>query len=140
VYQSNRGGEQFTMATIMVVDDDPDFVDIVSLILEQQYEISTAANGKQALERMREQKPDLVLLDVMMSYVLDGIDVAEAMCLDPELKDVPVIMCSSLPASQCSAYSERFPTDSHVAVDDWMSKPVKPDELLQKVAALLKET
>lgn len=126
------------MTTIMVVDDDPDFVEIVSLILESQYEVTSAANGKQALERMRGQKPDLVLLDVMMSYVLDGVDVAETMSLDPELKDIPVIMVSSLPTSQSSAYTERFPTDNHVAVDDWMSKPVKPDDLLARIAKFLK--
>jgi len=126
------------MPTIMVVDDDPDFVEIVSLILESQYELTSAANGKQALKRMRERKPDLVLLDVMMSYILDGVDVAETMSLDPELKNIPVIMVSSLPTSQCSAYSERFPTDNHVAVDDWMSKPVQPDDLLARVAKFLK--
>jgi CheY-like chemotaxis protein len=126
------------MATIMVVDDDPDFVEIVTLILESQYEVTSAANGKQALERMREQeKPDLVLLDVMMSYVLDGVDVAETMSLDPELKGIPVIMVSSLPTSQSSAYSERFPTDHHVAVNDWMSKPVDPDDLLARIAKFL---
>ena len=126
------------MATIMVVDDDPDFVEIASLILESQYELTSAANGKQALKRMRERKPDLVLLDVMMSYILDGVDVAETMSLDPELKDIPVIMVSSLPTSQSSAYTERFPTDNHVAVDDWMSKPVKPDDLLARIARFLK--
>jgi CheY-like chemotaxis protein len=128
------------MATVMVVDDDPDFVEIVSLILESHYEVCSAANGKQSLERMREQKPDLVLLDVMMSYVLDGVDVAETMSLDPELKDIPVIMVSSLPAKQCSAYTERFPTDNHVAVDDWMAKPVNPSELLARIAELLKKS
>jgi CheY-like chemotaxis protein len=126
------------MPTIMVVDDDPDFVEIVTLILESHYEVTSAANGKQALKRMREQKPHLVLLDVMMSYVLDGVDVAETMSLDPELKDIPVVMVSSLPTSQCSAYSESFPTDNHVAVDAWMSKPVKPDDLLATVAKFLK--
>ena len=122
----------------MVVDDDPDFVEIVTLILESHYEVTSAANGKQGLERMRERKPHLVVLDVMMSYVLDGVDVAETMSPDPELKDIPVVMVSSLPTSQCSAYSERFPTDNHVAVDAWMSKPVKPDDLLAMVAKFLK--
>lgn len=73
-----------------------------------------------------------------MSYILDGVDVAETMSLDPELKDIPVIMVSSLPASQSSAYTERFPTDNHVAVDDWMSKPMNPDDLLARVARFLK--
>ena len=126
------------MPTIMVVDDDPDFVEFVRLILEREHEVATAANGKQALERMRAEKPDLVLLDVMMTYKLEGLDVAETMRMDPELKDIPIVMVSSLPSSICSAYSEKFPTDHHVAVDDWISKPVKPDDLLARIAKFLK--
>ena len=125
------------MPTIMVVDDDPDFVELTRLILEQKYEVISAANGKQALERMGGNRPDLVLLDVMMSYVMDGIDVAAKMSLDPELRDIPVIMCSSLPSSQCSAFTEKHPTNNQVAVSDWVSKPVRPTELLDKVAKFL---
>ena len=71
------------MSKVLVVDDDADFVEIVRTILKEHYDITTAANGKQALSQMRKQKPDLVLLDVMMSYVLDGLDVTEAMNQDP---------------------------------------------------------
>ena len=122
------------MTTILVVDDDPDFVEVMRLILENEYEVNTAANGKQALQRMREDKPDLVLLDVMMSYVLDGLDVTEAMSRDPDLQDIPVIMVSSLPSTR---YADMFPTDRYVAIDDWMSKPVNPHDLLARVAKAL---
>lgn len=125
------------MATILVVDDDPDFVEIVRSILKSKYTISTASNGKQALESMRKQKPDLVLLDVMMSYVLDGLDVTEAMNQDPQLRDIPVIMVSSLPSTR---YAGMFPTDRYVAIDDWISKPVDPNDLLARVAKALGES
>ena len=123
------------MANVLVVDDDPDFVEIVRTILTaKDHQVSTAANGKQALAAMHKQKPDLVLLDVMMSYVLDGLDVTETMSSDPDLKQIPIIMISSLPSTR---YADMFPTDRHVAIDDWISKPVKPADLLQRVDRLL---
>ena len=122
------------MATILVVDDDPDFVEVMRLILETEYEVNTAANGKQALQRMRDDKPDLVLLDVMMSYVLDGLEVTETMNRDPDLRDIPVIMVSSLPSTR---YSDMFPTDRYIAIDDWISKPVNPADLLTRVSKAL---
>jgi len=122
------------MTTILVVDDDPDFVEVVRTILKKDYEIMTAANGKQALEQMRKHKPSLVLLDVMMSYVLDGLDVTETMRNDPGLKDVPIIMISSLPSTR---YADMFPTDKYVAIDDWISKPVRADDLLARVSKAL---
>jgi len=123
------------MANVLVVDDDPDFVEIVRTILTaKDHQVSTAANGKQALAAMHKQKPDLVLLDVMMSYVLDGLDVTETMSSDPDLKQIPIIMISSLPSTR---YADMFPTDRYVAIDDWISKPVKPADLLQRVDRLL---
>lgn len=123
------------MATILVVDDDPDFVEITRTVLQSKgYDVSTAANGKEALEVMKKEKPDLVLLDVMMSYVLDGLDVSETMSQDPELKHIPLIMVSSLPSTR---YADMFPTDKYVAIDEWLSKPIKPDDLLEKVARLI---
>ena len=75
------------MAKILIVDDDPDFVDITSSVLKAKgHHIITAANGQQGLAVMRKEKPELVLLDVMMSYVLDGLDVTEQMSQDPDLK------------------------------------------------------
>ena len=121
-------------AKILVVDDDPDFVEVMRLILENEYQVNTAANGKQALQRMREEKPDLVLLDVMMSYVLDGLDVTEAMSRDPDLQYIPIIMVSSLPSTR---YADMFPTDRYVTIDDWISKPVNPDDLLARVSKAL---
>jgi CheY-like chemotaxis protein len=123
------------MAKILVVDDDPDFVEVTSAVLKSRgHQILTAANGKQGLAAMRKENPDLVVLDVMMSYVLDGLDVTEQMSQDPDLKMIPVLMISSLPSTR---YAGMFPTDRSVAIDGWLSKPVAPEELLQQVDRLL---
>ncbi len=123
------------MAKVLVVDDDPDFVKVTSKILEKEgHEVVSAANGAKALKAMREETPDLVLLDIMMSYILDGLDVSREMAEDPTLKDVPVIMVTSLTAVQGSAM---FPTDEQIAVDEWLSKPVEPADLVDRVSAAL---
>lgn len=120
------------MAHILIVDDDPDFVEIISTILKtQSYQVESAANGAAALAAMRRQRPDLVLLDVMMSYVLDGLDVSQEMQADPLLRDIPVIMISSIAGSP---YAGMFPTDQYIAIDDWISKPVNPQDLISRVA------
>lgn len=119
------------MAKILLVDDDPDFVNITRTVLQSKnHEVRTAANGQQALAAMRAEKPDVVLLDIMMSYVLDGVDVTHEMAADPVLQDIPIIMITSL-ASTPDA--DIFPTDEHVTVDAWMSKPIKPDKLLAEI-------
>jgi CheY-like chemotaxis protein len=121
---------------ILVVDDDPDFVEVTTRILGTAgYETVTAANGAEALAVMRQQKPDLVLLDVMMSTLLDGLSVSEEMQTDPELKDVPVIMVSSITDTEHAAV---FPTDGYVHMNAWISKPIQPEGLLKKVAQYVK--
>jgi len=119
------------MAKILVVDDDRDFIKITSMILQaNNYEVVTAANGEQGLKAMRREKPDLVILDVMMSYVLDGIDVRRTMAQDRELKDIPVIMATSLTAAKAQG---ALPTDEYVPTSEWIHKPIDPDILLDHV-------
>ena len=119
------------MAKILVVDDDKDFIKITRMILQaNDYEIVTAANGEQGLKAMRREKPDLVILDVMMSYVLDGIDVRRTMAEDRDLKDIPVIMATSLTAAKTQG---ALPTDEYVPASEWIHKPIDPDALLDRV-------
>jgi len=119
------------MAKVLVVDDDPDFVKVTSKVLEKAgHEVVSAANGAKALDAMRQDTPDVVLLDIMMSYILDGLDVSRKMAEDPALKDTPVIMVTSLTGVKGSG---TFPTDEYVPVDEWLSKPVDPDMLLQRI-------
>lgn len=123
------------MAKVLVVDDDPDFVKITTRVLETAgYEVASAANGAQALKSMRQSPPDVVLLDIMMSYILDGLDVSREMAEDPELKDIPVIMVTSLTGVKGSGV---FPTDEYVPVDEWLAKPVDPETMLARVSEAL---
>jgi CheY-like chemotaxis protein len=130
-------GQADRAARILIVDDDPDFVKITKKILESHgYETDSASNGVEGLKVMRSAptKPDLVLLDIMMDYITDGLDVSNAMQRDPSLKDIPVVMVTSLTGVKSQ---ELFPSDEHVAATAWLSKPVSPDQLLQTVHTAL---
>ena len=122
-------------AKILVVDDDPDFVEIMRTILESHdYTVITAVNGQQALEQVKQHHPDLMLLDIMMSTVLDGLNVSEQLAQDPEAKYMPVIMVSSIAQTP---HAGLFPMEEQPHMDVWLSKPVDPSTLLAKVAELL---
>jgi CheY-like chemotaxis protein len=119
------------MAKVLVVDDDPDFVKVTAKVLEKAgHEVVSAANGAKALKAMRQDAPDVVLLDIMMSYILDGLDVSREIAEDPALAGVPVIMVTSLTGVTGSGM---FPTDEYIPVDEWLSKPVAPEVLLARV-------
>ena len=121
---------------ILIVDDDPDFVEYTRIVLDSQgYQVRTAATAEVALRMMREDKPDVVLLDVMMSYVLDGLNIARQMHDDPELRDVAVIMISAIVSREEAGL---FPTDEYLAVDAFMSKPIDPADLLKQVGELVR--
>ena len=120
---------------ILAVDDDPDFLEYTRIVLESQgYEVRTATNTETALKMMRQEKPDVVLLDVMMTYVLDGVHITRQMRDDPELRRVPIIMISAIVSREEASV---FPTDEYLAVDAFLTKPVDPADLLKQVAKLL---
>lgn len=122
------------MTVVLVVDDDPDFVEITSMILKQNdYLVETAASGDEALAKMRASPPDVLVLDVMMSTVLDGVNVSFAMSENPALKTIPIVMVSSIPDSP---NADQFPTDEYVPISAWITKPVNPETLLQTVRRL----
>ncbi|HEX9117862.1 MAG TPA: response regulator [Anaerolineae bacterium] len=122
-------------AKILVVDDDPDFVEIMRTILESEgYKVVTASNGQQALVKVKAEQPDLMLLDIMMSSVLDGLDVSEKLSQDPDARYMPVILVSSIADTP---HAGLFPTEDAIHMDAWLSKPVDPKILLQKVGELL---
>jgi formate transporter len=120
---------------ILVVDDDPDFVEITRTILRKEgYQVASASNGDEAFRAMKQQRPDLVLLDVMMASPLDGVNLSGKMARDSELKAIPIIMISSIDSSQ---HADLLPDDVHIPIDAWISKPVNPEHLLKTVRRFL---
>ena len=123
------------MSKILIVDDDPDFVEATRIVLEQKgHEVISAASGDESLEVTRAQKPDLIILDVIMSSILDGLNVSQELQNDPEHKDIPIVMVTSIANSD---YAALFPTDEYVHIDAFMTKPLAPEQLIQQMDRLL---
>ncbi|MCU0508173.1 MAG: response regulator [Anaerolineae bacterium] len=122
-------------AKILVVDDDPDFVEYMRTVLESSdYRVVSAGNSEQGMLALTREKPDLVVLDVIMSSVLDGLSMSQRMAEDPDLKHVPVVMVTSIANTD---YLALFPTDESIHIDAFLTKPIAPAELLRQVDRLV---
>jgi DNA-binding response OmpR family regulator len=122
------------MAKIAIIDDDPDILDASSLVLNAKgYETVTATNPDDGFKIVIEQSPDLIILDVMMSEPDDGFFLAQK--FRREKIKVPIIMYTSI--SKTTGMD--FGKSELVPVDEYVEKPISPDELIEKVKKLLKK-
>lgn len=119
---------------ILLADDDEVFVGAVTAVLESRYDVRTASSGSEALKAVAEERPDLIVLDVMMDYMSEGFDVARKLRSDPETKSIPLILLTGVD----SRFDFRQEQDeSWVPCDRYLEKPIEPDKLLAEVAALI---
>jgi two-component system alkaline phosphatase synthesis response regulator PhoP len=123
---------------ILLVDDDMDFIEATRTVLESEpCEIIVAHEGDEGLKKAREEKPDLILLDIIMP-VKDGFTAAEQLKKDPQLSQIPVIMLTSFSSrGQGSGIAKGRGYD--LEADDYLEKPVAPAELLSRVKSYLKQ-
>lgn len=120
---------------ILIVDDDPDFVEVTRLALTSEgFEVRAASSGEDALALMRVSKPDLVILDVMMRGILDGLRTAREMRTDGDLRTVPILMVSSITDSSFAAL---LPKEESLPADNFLVKPVEVSLLLSETKRLL---
>ena len=126
-------------AKILLVDDDIDFVESTKIVLESKpYEVIVAHEGDEALRKAREEVPDLILLDVIMP-IKDGFTAAEQLKKDPQLSKIPTLMLTSFSARRGET---AIPVSRGLTLDveDYIEKPVSPEELLARVEKHLKKT
>ena len=118
--------------TVVCIEDEPEMVDLIKLILGRKgFELIGAMGGREGLDAIRRVKPDLVLLDLMMPD-MDGWEVYQQIKADEELKRIPVIVVTA------KAQSIDKVLGLHIAkVDDYVTKPFGPQELLQSVERVL---
>lgn len=118
---------------ILLVDDEPDILELVIPMLENAgYEVLAAADGQEALEKARSQKPDLIILDLMLPK-LDGYSVCRMIKFDKILKKIPIIMFTA------RAGQEDRSTAGEVGADAYIVKPFEAETMLAKIKELLAE-
>ena len=124
------------MAKILVVDDDPDLVESVTMILESRnHEVIQAYGGIEGLEKAKAEKPDAIILDVMMPDK-DGYEVCKELKGDPEYSDIPILLLTAVVSQiPSSTYTSRMGMETEA--DDYIDKPVEPGELAKLVERLL---
>jgi CheY-like chemotaxis protein len=119
---------------ILLVDDDPAFVEANKELLEAEgYVIDTAADGASGVAKAKAQKPDLMILDVMMACDTEGFDVSREVAKIPQLKDMPVIILTGIRRAKKLPFGFE-PDDTWLPVKAVLEKPVPPEKLLEAVA------
>lgn len=115
---------------ILIVDDSPtERLYLTDILVKNGFVVSTAVNGDEAIERIRAERPELILMDVVMPGA-NGFQVTRAIARDPELSALPVIICSSKNQETDRIWGMRQ------GARDYLVKPVDPERLLASIAAL----
>lgn len=123
---------------ILVIDDDPDIVDALSVLLEGEgYEVVSARDGEEGLARIREESPDLIILDLLMPK-LDGYGVCRTLT-DPrwsKWRETPIIVLTSV-REEASQRRYELETGMRMDVDDYIEKPLDPDVVVDRVRKIM---
>ena len=117
------------MKKVLVVDDDPSLLALARAFLKEEYEVVPFSNGKDALEAVRKNRPDLIILDIMMPE-MNGFDVAAVLKNDPQTMDIPIIVLSIV---QDKARGFR------IGVDRYLTKPIDTNLLFSEIGSLLEQ-
>jgi len=127
------------IAKILIIDDDPDYVEATKAILENKsYKVVVAYNRNDGMKKIDSEKPDLIILDIMMEKLDDGFTICYKLKHDPELKKIPVLSVSAVTEKTGLKFSPE--TDGeYFEADDYVEKPVRADDLLERVERLLKK-
>jgi len=125
-------------ARILIVDDDPDLTSALQVILESaDYTVSSAGVRTSGMEKLRSEKPDLLILDVMMSTWQDGFEMSRELKSDPELCKVPILMLTGVKEKTGIGFKQTAGDSEWLPVDGFLDKPVEPEVLVEEVGRLL---
>jgi CheY-like chemotaxis protein len=122
---------------ILIVDDDPDIRKAIKIILENKYELKEAGGREEARELAKTFKPELVVLDVMMETTSSGFELSREFKKDKRLGPIKILMLTSVDAAVNIDFKSSAGDPEWLPVDDYLSKPIEPKVLLQKVNNLI---
>jgi len=119
---------------ILIIDDDPDFVEVTKMLFEtKQYEVSAAYDPEEGYARLEQEMPDALILDVMMGKGADGFIVARKIRKDPRFDKMPILMLTSMREQTGFDFPGERIHSKFLPVDDYIEKGVDPQVLLDKV-------
>ncbi len=121
---------------ILIVDDDSDFVEAVTMILKsKKFEVVAAYDGKEGIDKVKAERPNLVVLDVMMPEK-DGYTVCKELKSDPEWSHIPILLLTAVASHvPTTRYTQQMGMETEA--DDYIDKPVEPEVLVKRVETLL---
>lgn len=123
-------------ANILIVDDDPDVREAVKIILETQpYELIFASNGEECLEQVKKNTPDLIILDLLMPKK-DGFEVIKELREHPSYPRIPILVLTAV-KKEAAGRRYELETALRMDVDDYIEKPIQPDDLIDRVKRIL---
>ena len=126
------------MSKILIIDDDVDIVEAIKIVLESKgHKTITAYEGEEGYKKAEAERPDLIILDVVMKTKDQGFQISYKLKNHPELSKIPILMLTSVGRETGFRFNKETDED-YLPVDDFVEKPVKPNELLSKVNKLLK--
>jgi len=126
---------------ILIIDDDPDITEAMGVVLGHKgYAVASAANSTEGMEQLKKQRPDLIILDVMMRTSQEGFEFSRELNANEEFKDIPILMLTAVKDKTGLDFKTTAGDDAWLPVQDFLDKPVKPDVLLEKVAALIQKS
>jgi len=125
-------------AKILLVDDDPDFVEMHKAVLENNgYAVVVARSGREGMDKVRTELPDLIILDLMLEKHDTGFSLSRKIKSDPLFRKIPILMVTSV--AEATGYRFSLREDGYwMKTDEFLDKPVEPKLLLSKVGELLR--
>ncbi len=128
-----------TKKRLLMIDDDPDFVEgVVSILENADYEVDAKYNPDEGFQALKTGSYDLLLLDVLMGRGAEGIMIARKIGDDEKLREIPILIITGMREQIAFLFPGQPVHPSFVPVDELIEKPVEPDLLLEKVSTLLK--
>jgi PleD family two-component response regulator len=128
----NEINAQGSKGKVLVVDDEEINIKLIEAYLDEEYEIIRAKSGTEALKKIIEDKPDIVLLDIMMPQ-MSGYDVCNSIKENDATRFIPVVMCTALSGSEAKVKA------IEIGADDFLTKPINREELFARMKSLLKK-
>jgi len=123
---------------LLIVDDDPDFVAGIKVILDAEYETDVAHNPKDGFAALKARHYDLLLLDIMMGRGAEGVMMARKVRKEPSLQELPILIITGIREQIAFLFPGQAVHPRFMPVDELVEKPVEPQLLLEKVSALLR--